>query len=65
VNPVAEANVEGDPDAADIVFTAPWKVTMIGLDVTTKVKLTDDILLRLKNKNKQYGPFIFAITRFY
>ena len=65
VNPVAEANVEGDPDAADIVFTAPWKVTMIGLDVTTKVKLNDDILLRIKNKNKQYGPFIFNITRFY
>ena len=65
VNPIAEANVEGDPDAADIVFTAPWKITMIGLDVTTKVKLNDDILLRIKNKNKQYGPFIFAITRFY
>jgi len=65
VNPVAEANVEGDPDAADIVFTAAWKVTMIGLDVTTKVKLNDDILLRVKNKNKQYGSFIFAITRFY
>jgi purine nucleosidase len=65
VNPVAEANVEGDPDAADIVFTAPWKVTMVGLDVTTKVQLDDDILLRIKNKNKQYGPFIFAITRFY
>jgi purine nucleosidase len=65
VNPVAEANIEGDPDAADIVFTAPWKVTMIGLDVTTKVKLNDDILLRVKNKNKQYGPFLFAITRFY
>ena len=65
VNPVAEANVEGDPDAADIVFTAPWEVTMIGLDVTTKVKLNDDILLRIKNKNKQYGPFVFAITRFY
>jgi purine nucleosidase len=65
VNPVAEANVEGDPDAADIVFTAPWKVTMIGLDVTTKIKLNDDILLRIKNKNEQYGPFLFAITRFY
>ena len=65
VNPVAEANIEGDPDAADIVLTAPWKVTMIGLDVTTKVKLNDDILLRIKNKNKQYGPFIFSITRFY
>lgn len=65
VNPVAEANVEGDPDAADIIFTAPWKVTMIGLDATTKVKLNDDILLRIKNKNKQYGPFLFAISRFY
>ncbi|MEO5783160.1 MAG: nucleoside hydrolase [Ginsengibacter sp.] len=65
VNPVAEANVEGDADASDIVFTAPWKVTMIGLDVTTKVKLNDEILLRIKNSNKQYGPFIFAITRFY
>ncbi len=65
VNPVAEANVEGDPDAADIVFTASWKVTMIGLDVTTKVRLNDDILLRIKEKNKQYGPFIFATTRFY
>ena len=59
VNPVAEANVEGDPDAADIVFTAPWKVTMIGLDVTTKVKLNEDILSRVKSKNNRYGPFIF------
>jgi purine nucleosidase len=65
VNPVAEANVEGDPDAADIVLTAPWKVTMIGLDVTTKVKINDDILLCVKNKNKQYGSFIFSITRSY
>lgn len=65
VNPVAEANVEGDADASDIVLTATWKVTMIGLDVTTKVKLNDDILLRIKSKNSQYGPFIFSITRFY
>lgn len=65
VSPVAEANIEGDPHAADIVFTSKWKVTMIGLDVTTKVKLNDDILLRIKNKNARYGSFIFSITRFY
>jgi inosine-uridine nucleoside N-ribohydrolase len=65
VTPVAEANIYGDPHAADIVLTAPWKVTMIGLDVTQKVKLSDDILLRIKNKNPQYGPFLFSITRFY
>ena len=65
VSPVGEANISGDPHAADIVFTAPWKVTMIGLDVTTKVKLNDDILDRIKNNNKKYGSFLFSITRFY
>jgi inosine-uridine nucleoside N-ribohydrolase len=65
VSPVAEANIAGDPDAADLVLTAPWKVTMIALNTTTKVKLDDDILLRIKNANSRYGPFVFAITRFY
>jgi purine nucleosidase len=65
VSPVAEANISGDPDAADLVLTAPWKVTMIALNTTTKVKLDDDILLRIKNNNSRYGPFVFAITRFY
>ena len=63
--PVGEANIRGDPHAADIVFTAPWKVTMIGLDITTKVKLNDEILLRIKDKSKKYGQFIFSITRLY
>ncbi|WP_064682415.1 nucleoside hydrolase [Rhizobium bangladeshense] len=35
VSPVAEANIHGDPEAADIVMTAPWKVVVIGLDVTS------------------------------
>src|SRR4029453_16550414 len=35
VSPVAEANISGDPDAADLVLTAPWKVTMIALNTTT------------------------------
>lgn len=65
VTPVAEANIWGDPHAADIVFTAGWKVTMIGLDVTQKVKLNDEILLRIKNRNERYGSFLFSITRFY
>ncbi len=64
VSPVAEANISGDPDAADLVLTASWKVTMIALNTTTKVKLNDDILLRIRN-NSRYGSFVFAITRFY
>ena len=65
VSPVAEANISGDPDAADIVVTAPWKVTMIALNTTTKVKLTDEILQRIRQRNDRYGPFIWSITRFY
>ena len=37
VSPVAEANIWNDPHAADQVFTAGWKLTMVGLDVTHRV----------------------------
>lgn len=37
VSPVAEANVWNDPHAADLVFAAGWKLTMVGLDVTHRV----------------------------
>ena len=37
VSPVAEANIWNDPHAADKVFTAGWKLTMVGLDVTHQV----------------------------
>ena len=37
VSPVAEANIWNDPHAADQVFTAGWKLTMVGLDVTHQV----------------------------
>jgi len=65
VSPVAEANISGDPDAADIVVTAPWKVTMIALNTTTKVRLDDAILERIREQNPRYGSFLWSITRFY
>ncbi len=34
MTPVSEANVMHDPEAAAIVFAAPWKIAMAGLDVT-------------------------------
>ncbi len=39
VSPVAEANIWNDPHAADAVFTAGFKLTMVGLDVTYRVLL--------------------------
>ena len=60
VSPVAEANISGDPDAADIVLAAPWKVTMLALNTTTKVKLSDEILLRVRASS---GTVARAFTR--
>lgn len=39
VTAVAEANIWNDPHAAARVFSAGWKLTMVGLDVTHKVIL--------------------------
>jgi len=39
VSPVAEANVWNDPHAADLVFSAGFPLTMVGLDVTHRVVL--------------------------
>lgn len=39
VGPQTEANIQGDPEAADIVLTTPWDVMLVGLDVTLKTIL--------------------------
>jgi inosine-uridine nucleoside N-ribohydrolase len=65
VTPVAEANVWGDPHAADAVFAAPWKVTMVGLDVTERVLLDDARLERMAARDPRVGGFVYRISRFY
>ncbi len=41
-SPAAEANIRNDPEAADLVFGADWQVTMVGLDVTLRVRMSPD-----------------------
>jgi inosine-uridine nucleoside N-ribohydrolase len=45
--PVAEANINNDPEAADLVFGAAWPVTMVGLDVTHQINLTGATIDRI------------------
>ena len=52
VSPVAEANVWNDPDAADLVFTAGWDLTMCGLDVTHRVVMPASAFLGLATEQK-------------
>jgi inosine-uridine nucleoside N-ribohydrolase len=42
ITPAAEFNVYVDPEAARIVFQSGIPITMVGLDVTRKVTLTDE-----------------------
>jgi purine nucleosidase len=44
ISPVAEANIAHDPHAAALVYGAGWKITMLGLDVTTQTTMTPDYL---------------------
>lgn len=48
VAPYSEANIAGDPEAADKVLLAGFDITMVGLDVTTKTRLTWEHLETLK-----------------
>ncbi|MBQ8622082.1 MAG: nucleoside hydrolase [Oscillospiraceae bacterium] len=56
VSPVVEANIGGDPEAADITMLADWDLTLVGLDVTLKTHLKRedvDKLLRCCNPAKK------------
>lgn len=65
VTPVAEANIINDPHAADIVFGANWLVTMVGLDVTHKVLMGDELLSYIRDNNGEIGDFLYQATQFY
>ena len=74
VTPVAEANIAGDPEAADQVLQAGFDITMVGLDVTQKVRLTAEHIEKLdkyaapENRTivdylKQAMPLYFRFNR--
>ncbi|WP_289032139.1 nucleoside hydrolase [uncultured Paraglaciecola sp.] len=65
VSPYAEANIIGDPHAADIVFTAKWPVTVVGLDVTQQTIMSNAYIEKLRDESTVYGEFIYQISRFY
>ncbi len=65
ISPVAEANFYNDPHAADIVMTARWPVTVVGLDVTHEIEMTNAYLAELAQSGGEEGRFIWEITRVY
>lgn len=58
-SPAAEFNIMCDPEAAYIVFHSGVKVKMVGLNVTRKVLVTDEVVNRMeKNRNKASDMFV-------
>ncbi|KAL4352963.1 hypothetical protein GQ457_06G009890 [Hibiscus cannabinus] len=65
VNPAAEANIYGDPEAADIVFTSGADIVVVGINITTQVKMTDDDLLELKKSKGKHAKLLCEMCQFY
>ena len=62
--PWGEANVWHDPEAAQMMFEAGWHIVAAGVDVTMKVRLTEEMLNRARDSGP-VGAFIHKITQFY
>lgn len=60
-SPVAEFNIAIDPEAAEAVFSSKAKVTMVGLDVTTRALLTRDRIDEITG-NAAVRDFVYAAT---
>ncbi|KAH9738316.1 Uridine nucleosidase 1 [Citrus sinensis] len=65
VNPAAEANIYGDPEAADVVFTSGANIAVVGINITTQVKLTDADLLELRQSKGRYVQLLGDMCKFY
>jgi inosine-uridine nucleoside N-ribohydrolase len=66
VSPVAEANIWNDPHAADQVFTAGWKLTMVGLDVTHQVIMPVAMFKRISDHHRHIATdTLHHAVRFY
>ena len=61
----AEANIYADPEAADLVFKSGAPITLVGLDVTTKTRLTLDDVKKWREGETKLSDFLAGITEFY
>lgn len=65
VTPVAEANIEQDPVAANEMFTSDIDITMVGLDVTLRTLLTKKETQQWRDTHTEAGEKMADIVDFY
>ncbi len=65
VTPAAEANIHGDPEAADKAFTAPWPVVLIGLNITHQTAMTRAELAEIAEATGARGKLLNDLSQEY
>jgi purine nucleosidase len=65
VTGVAEANIWHDPEAAQTIFDAVWPITVVGLDVTHQVRLTEPLRQQLNDSGTPAGRHLYRIVDHY
>ena len=65
INEFAEANVWNDPHAAEVVFSADWDVTIVGLDVTERIRCTPDDFAPMNDSSPKCGALMNEAAEFY
>lgn len=65
ITPAAEFNIYVDPEAADIVFKSGIKLTVMPLDVTHKVLVTQPQIDRFTALNSRVGDVVAGWTNFF
>eukprot|EP00740_Mantoniella_antarctica_P021994 CAMPEP_0198698196 /NCGR_PEP_ID=MMETSP1468-20131203/333534_1 /TAXON_ID=1461545 /ORGANISM="Mantoniella sp, Strain CCMP1436" /LENGTH=330 /DNA_ID=CAMNT_0044455121 /DNA_START=39 /DNA_END=1027 /DNA_ORIENTATION=+ len=65
VNPAAEANIFGDPEAADELYRSGAAVTVIGLDVTQRLMLMKADLEAMRAAAHPHTRLLYDISQFY
>ncbi len=63
--PTAEANINNDPEAADMVFGASWSVTMVGLDVTHDIIMDHACMGRVTSTGSAQAQLLDGALSFY
>jgi inosine-uridine nucleoside N-ribohydrolase len=64
VNASAEANIFGDPEAAEIVFNAGWPITMVGLDVGNRTLVMRHHVRELEARHGPESDFAVGVLTF-
>lgn len=61
----AEFNILCDPEAAQVVFSAGWPVTQVGLDLTHQATATPDVVARIAALGNPASAFVLDLLEFF